>query len=126
MHHNLSKYQEKNPKSFKIYFCDQESLAQYLVKDQIGIMRYLPTFLGHTLVVVVVQNDVSKAVEKSGIPQLTAEQPNLDSKAVVFNGKGRDLEQKQKNIHSTAAATDIAQESKMLYNLLALFLSGES
>lgn len=60
MHHNLSKYQEKNPKSFKIYFCDQESLAQYLVKDQIGIMRYLPTFLGHTLVVVVLQNDVTQ------------------------------------------------------------------
>ena len=51
---------KKNPKSFKIYFCDQESLAQYLVKDQIGIMRYLPTFLGHTLVVVVLQNDVTQ------------------------------------------------------------------
>ena len=123
MHHNLSKYQEKNPKSFKIYFCDQESLAQYLVKDQIGIMRYLPTFLGHTLVVL--QNDVSKAVEKSGIPQLTAE-PNLDSKAVVFNGKGRDLEQKQKKYISTHSTAKKQLISKMLYNLLALFLSGES
>ena len=87
-------------------------------------MRYLPTFLGHTLVVVVLQNDVSKAVEKSGIPQST--ESNLDSKAVVFNGKGRDLEQKQKKYISTHSTAKKQLISKMLYNLLTLFLSGES